>query len=158
MALRGRKIMPEVHEIFERYVTNKVTQPRLSRDEAVRMFQVEFGLKEEPAVLLFEHFDADKNKFLSQWEFQHFYTVVGCSAPELVKQFEDMDKNKDGVLDKQEAEEGMRTLKTSEGDDLDEKEIKFFLDTATTDSDDIDLGKFVDLLARLKKYKRPKRK
>lgn len=79
-------------------------------------------------------------------------------APELVKQFEDMDKNKDGVLDKQEAEEGMRTLKTSEGDDLDEKEIKFFLDTATTDSDVIDLGKFVDLLARLKKYKRPKRK
>ena len=69
-----------------------------------------------------------------------------------------MDKNKDGLLDSQEADDGFRTLTTSEGDTLDDKEVKFFWETGKNDDDVIDLGAFADLLARLNKYKRPKKK
>ncbi len=73
----------------------------------------------------------------------------------MVKKFEEMDKDKNGVLDMTEAREGLKTLKTADGSPLDDNEIEFFLKTASMDETKLDLGEFVNLLARLRLYKKP---
>ena len=77
-----------------------------------------------------------------------------------------MDLDKNGYLDEQEARKGLSQMTTSDGQPFKEKEIDFFLKTATVkavgSSDEadgttrIDIAQFADLLARLKMYKRRK--
>ena len=73
----------------------------------------------------------------------------------MVAKFDEMDKDKNGYLDMNEAREGLKTLKTADGSPLDENEIDFFLKTASRDDEKLDLGEFANLLARLKVYKKP---
>ncbi len=77
------------------------------------------------------------------------------SAADMVKKFEEMDKDKNGILDMKEAREGLKTLKTADGSPLDDNEIEFFLKTASMDETKLDLGEFANLLARLRLYKKP---
>ena len=73
----------------------------------------------------------------------------------MVQKFDEMDKDKNGYLDMNEAREGLKTLKTADGSPLDENEIDFFLKTASRDDEKLDLAEFANLLARLKVYKKP---
>ena len=75
-----------------------------------------------------------------------------------MRKFEDMDLDKNGYLDTEEARIGLKQMKTSDGQDLDDREIEFFIKTTTGENNRIDLGEFADLLARLKLYKRPVKK
>ena len=75
-----------------------------------------------------------------------------------MRKFEDMDLDKNGFLDIEEARNGLKQMKTSDGQDLDGREIDFFIKTTTGENGTIDLGEFADLLTRLKLYRRPAKK
>ena len=49
----------------------------LKKDQALALFQEEFGLDNEQGEIMFETFDKDKNGIMSIWEFQQFYISVG---------------------------------------------------------------------------------
>jgi Ca2+-binding EF-hand superfamily protein len=70
-----------------------------------------------------------------------------------VKRFEEMDKDGSGKLDPEEARTGLKTMKTASGRPFEDREIDFFLKSNTGDDGMIDLGRFVQMLFRLKMYK-----
>ena len=90
---------------------------------------------------------------------KHFlYTVsilLFFSAQEVVKKFKEIDADGSGKIDVEEAKEGLKTLKTATGRDLDPKEIEFFITTTADDGGQIDLASFTNLLARLRLYNAP---
>ena len=77
-------------------------------------------------------------------------------APEIVKRFQELDKNDSGSLPIETVREEVSTLKTNQGEPLVEKEVEFFVKGAFSEKDTgIGLGQFADLLARINAYKRP---
>lgn len=78
-----------------------------------------------------------------------------CSAQEVIAKFKELDADGSGKLDGEEAKEGLKTLKTATGRNLEEKEIDFFLKSAVAEDGLIDLGAFTNLLYTLKLYKAP---
>lgn len=149
----SRKIPKEILELFERYIANNVRH--LEKKEAIQMLQTEFGLDEEQASTMFETFDKDKNGQMSIWEFQQFYVCMGTHAQEVVNKFKEIDADGSGKIDRDEAREGLKSLKTATGRPLDPKEIDFFIETTTDDDGQIDLGAFTNLLYRLRLYNAP---
>lgn len=149
----NRKIPQEIIDLFEKYIDNKVRH--LEKADAIHMLRSEFGLDEEQATTMFETFDKDKNGQMSIWEFQQFYICMGTHAQEVVAKFKEIDADGSGKIDKNEAVEGLKTLKTATGRPLDPKEIDFFIDTTTDEEGHIDLGAFTNLLYRLRLYNAP---
>ncbi|KAL4228843.1 hypothetical protein ACF0H5_011884 [Mactra antiquata] len=156
----NRKIPKEIIDLFEKYIDNNVRH--LEKKDAVHMLESEFGLDEEQASTMFDTFDKDKNGQMSIWEFQQFYVCMGtqqsnpvCSAKEVVEKFKEIDADGSGRIDKEEAREGLKSLKTATGRPLDPKEIEFFIETTSDDDGQIDLGSFTNLLYRLRLYKAP---
>lgn len=78
-----------------------------------------------------------------------------CSAKEVVDKFKEIDKDGSGKIDRNEACEGLKSLKTATGRPLDPKEIDFFIETTSDDEGQIDLGSFTSLLYRLRLYNAP---
>ncbi|XP_064622667.1 uncharacterized protein LOC135484897 [Lineus longissimus] len=153
----GRKVPKEVQAIFDKYKETNIAT-RLKKPEAIRMMSEEFGLTEEQGEKIFETFDQDKNGIMSLWEFEALYTTVGDSAQEIVKKFEEMDVDGSGKLDASEARAGLKQMKTTTGRDFEDREIDFFLKSNTGEDGMIDLGRFVQMLFRLKMYKpKPKK-
>uniref|UniRef100_A0A0B6Z0P6 EF-hand domain-containing protein n=1 Tax=Arion vulgaris TaxID=1028688 RepID=A0A0B6Z0P6_9EUPU len=152
MAGRNRKIPDNIVKMFDKYVANNVRI--LGKRSAIDMLQVEFGLDEEEASVMFTTFDKDKNGKLSIWEFQQFFICMGEHAQEIVTKFKELDQDGSGQLDPDEARVGLRQLKTATGRLLTDKEVEFFIDTAG-DNGVIDLGQFTNLLYRLKLYTAP---
>lgn len=151
--MRNRKIPKEVLAVFEKYMKNNVRN--LKKDQALDMFEKEFGLDSEQGEIMFNTFDKDKNGIMSIWEFQQFYMSVGDCAQDVIAKFKEIDADGSGKLDKDEAKEGLKTLKTATGRNLEEKEIEFFLKSAVDEDGMIDLGQFTNLLYTLKLYKAP---
>lgn len=77
------------------------------------------------------------------------------SAAEMLNKFHELDADRSGKLDQQEAKEGLELMTTATGRKLDPREIEFFLKTASDDEGFIDIGKFVSLFKRLKVYDSP---
>ncbi|XP_060068021.1 calcium-binding protein SPEC 2C-like [Ylistrum balloti] len=148
-----RKIPKEVQAVFDRYVHGPAK--RLGEKEAIEMLQTEFNLSADEAQIMFDSFDKDKNKIMSIWEFQQFYETAGSNAAEAVKCFHDLDTDGSGKLDPEEARKGLQRMKTGTGRNLEEKEIDFFMKTASDDDGMLDIAMFVNLLHRLKLYKSP---
>ena len=78
-----------------------------------------------------------------------------------MSKFEAMDLDHNGFIDGEEARKGLKQMKTADGQEFSDKEIDFFIKTASVKSEEgdntqIDLAEFADLLARLKMYKRRK--
>lgn len=61
--------------VFEKYIKNNVRN--LKKDQALDMFENEFGLDRDQGEIMFSTFDKDKNGIMSIWEFQQFYMSVG---------------------------------------------------------------------------------
>jgi Ca2+-binding EF-hand superfamily protein len=61
--------------VFEKYMKNNVRN--LKKEQALELFQQEFGLDDEQGQIMFDTFDKDKNGIMSIWEFQQFYMSVG---------------------------------------------------------------------------------
>ena len=78
-----------------------------------------------------------------------------CSAKEVVEKFKEIDADGSGKIDRNEAAEGLKTLKTATGRPLDPKEIDFFIETTSDEDGQIDLGSFTNLLYRLRLYNAP---
>lgn len=68
-----------------------------------------------------------------------------------------MDKTHRGYLTLQEVKEVLQEIPMSDGGNLEEKEIEMFSKTAGT-NEMVTFGDFIDLNARVKMYKRPKKK
>lgn len=77
------------------------------------------------------------------------------SAAEMLNKFHELDVDRSGKLDQQEAKEGLELMTTATGRKLDPREIEFFLKTASDEEGFIDIGKFVSLFKRLKVYDSP---
>ena len=71
----------------------------------------------------------------------------------MVTKFEELDKDGSGKLDADEAKEGLKSMQTSTGRAFDDKEIAFFIKTNLGEDNLIDIGRFVQMLFRLKMYK-----
>lgn len=152
-ALNRKKIPKNVLEMFDRYVENNVRH--LERPDAVNMLMAEFGLDQGQAEVMFETFDKDKNGIMSIWEFEQFYVCMGTHAQEIVNKFKELDKDGSGKLEVEEAQAGLKAVKTASGRGLVDKEIEFFIKTTASDDGVIDLGQFTNLLYRLKLYNAP---
>ncbi|KAL4228667.1 hypothetical protein ACF0H5_011712 [Mactra antiquata] len=150
---RGGKIPKEVMAVFEKYMKNNVRN--LKKEQAIDLFEKEFDLDREQGEAMFKTFDKDMNGVMSIWEFQQFYMCMGDHAQEVVNKFKELDADGSGKLDADEAKEGLKTLKTATGRNLEEKEIDFFLKSSVGDDGQIDLGAFTNLLYTLKLYKAP---
>ncbi|KAL8582499.1 hypothetical protein ACOMHN_065887 [Nucella lapillus] len=153
MALNRKNIPKHVLELFDRYVENNVRN--LDKNKAVKMLMAEFSLDENQASTMFETFDKDHNGIMSIWEFEQFFMCMGNHAQEIVAKFTELDVDGSGKLEKEEAREGLKTIKTATGRGLVDKEIDFFIQTTAGDDEVIDLGQFTNLLYRLKLYKAP---
>ncbi|WAR05953.1 hypothetical protein MAR_021323 [Mya arenaria] len=138
MAMRRGKVPPEVMAVFEKYMKNNVRN--LKKDQAMTLFSNEFGLDEEQSEIMFHTFDKDMNGIICQ---------------EVIAKFKEIDADGSGKLDADEAKEGLKSLKTATGRNLEEKEIEFFLKSAVGEDGLIDLGAFTNLLYTLKLYKAP---
>lgn len=152
MAARGRKVPKEVLAVFEKYMKNNVRN--LKKDQAMELFEKEFGLDQEQGETMFNTFDKDKNGIMSIWEFQQLYMSIGDCAQEVIAKFKELDADSSGKLDADEAKEGLKTLKTATGRNLEDKEIEFFMKSAVGEDGLIDLGQFTNLLYTLKLYKK----
>ncbi|XP_025081568.1 calcium-binding protein LPS1-beta-like [Pomacea canaliculata] len=153
MALNRKKIPKNVLELFDRYVENNVRH--LNKPDAVNMLMQEFGLDEVQAGVMFESFDKDQNGVMSIWEFEQFFLCMGNHAQEIVKKFQELDKDGSGKLEQEEAIQGLKDIKTGAGRGLVDKEIEFFMKTTAGDDGVIDLAQFTNLLYRLKLYNAP---
>lgn len=153
MAARNRKVPKEVMLIFEKYMKNNVRN--LKKPQALELFEKEFGLDQEQGEVMFKTFDRDMNGTMSIWEFQQFFVCMGDHAQEVINKFKEIDTDGSGKLDVEEAKEGLKTLKTATGRNLEEKEIDFFLNSSKGEDGQIDLGAFTNLLYTLKLYKAP---
>ncbi|XP_060561078.1 uncharacterized protein LOC132720861 isoform X2 [Ruditapes philippinarum] len=149
----NRRIPKEILDLFEKYIANNVRH--LDRKDAIAMLQKEFGLDEEQAATMFDTFDKDQNGQMSIWEFQQFYVCMGTHAKEVVEKFKEIDSDGSGKIDRNEAVEGLKTLKTATGRPLDPKEIEFFIETTSDEDGQINLGSFTNLLYRLRLYNAP---
>jgi Ca2+-binding EF-hand superfamily protein len=65
----------EVLAVFEKYMKNNVRN--LKKDQAMELFEKEFGLDHEQGEIMFNTFDKDKNGIMSIWEFQQLYMSIG---------------------------------------------------------------------------------
>lgn len=72
-----------------------------------------------------------------------------------MQKFKEIDKDHSGKIDVSEAKEGLKSLKTATGRDLDPKEVEFFIETTSDETGQIDLGAFTNLLYRLRLYNAP---
>ena len=158
-SMANRRVRPEVQQIFEKYMQNNNLR-RLSREDAIHLFQCEFKLDLHRAEEIFDHFDTDQNGSMSLWEFQHFYTNVGPRALEMIKKFEELDKHGNGYLDVEELWDGFKAMKTSAGQPLQDREVEFFCKSAlkVPGNDKCGLGDFIDTMTRIHLYKRPTKK
>lgn len=73
----------------------------------------------------------------------------------MLNKFHELDVDRSGKLDQDEAKQGLELMTTATGRKLDPREIEFFLKTASDDEGFIDIGKFVSLFKRLKVYDCP---
>lgn len=73
----------------------------------------------------------------------------------MVTLFEKLDSNADGKLSLDEAREGMDTLKTVDGAQIDAREVEAAFKVICGEAGEMDLGEFIDLLVRLRFYGRP---
>ena len=85
---------------------------------------------------------------------KHVFFLI-FSAKEVVEEFKKIDRDGSGKLDVDEAREGLQHIKTATGRTLDPKEIEFFIQTASGEDGQMDLGAFTNLLYRLKLYQSP---
>lgn len=78
----------------------------------------------------------------------------------MVKRFEELDKQGNNYLDVEELWDGVKVMKTSEGQDLEDREVEFFIKTAlkVPGNSKANLGDFIDMMARIHLYKRPAKK
>ena len=65
----------EVMEVFDKYIKKNVRS--LKKDQAIEMFEKEFGLDKDQGETMFNTFDKDQNGIMSIWEFQQFYVAMG---------------------------------------------------------------------------------
>lgn len=61
--------------VFEKYMKNNVRN--LKKEQALELFEKEFGLDQEQGEAMFKTFDKDMNGIMSIWEFQQFYMCMG---------------------------------------------------------------------------------
>jgi len=153
-----RRVSKAAIEIFDKYVDVDQKARHLKRDDAVSMLQAEFQLETAQAGAIFDIFDKDRNGIMSVWEFEQFHKSVGENAQGWVEKFRLLDKDNSGMLDFNEASAGLKQMQSGSGHSLGDKEIAFFLKTAANEQNLIDLGSFVELLYRLKAYKKPEPK
>ena len=99
------------------------------------------------------HFDCIRPFYCYVRYFTNLFSV--CSCKEVVNAFKQMDCDGSGKLDAEEAREGLKALKTATGRPLDPKEIDFFIQTASGEDGQMDLGAFTNLMYRLKLYDAP---
>ncbi|XP_011433767.1 uncharacterized protein [Magallana gigas] len=151
--MRRGKIPKEVQFIFDKYAHQNVRS--LKKPDAINLLKNEFNLNDAEATCMFDTFDKDQNEIMSIWEFQQFYETVGNGAAEMLNKFHELDVDRSGKLDQQEAKEGLELMTTATGRKLDPREIEFFLKTASDEEGFIDIGKFVSLFKRLKVYDSP---
>ena len=71
--------------------------------------------------------------------------------------YEQIDNDNKGYLTLDQVKDVLTKIPMSDGDVLDEKEIKMFAKTAGT-NELVTFGEFIDLYARVKMYRRPKRR
>ncbi len=76
-------------------------------------------------------------------------------ASDMVKKFEELDKEKKGKLTKDEAWNGLKTMRSAMGQPLNDSDIQLLLKPSLGEDDMVDLGNFATLLFRLKLYKPP---
>merc|ERR1719334_3001490 len=89
---------------------------------------------------------------ISLWEFKLFFEAVGNNAEEIVQKFKEMDTDNSGMLDPDETRVGLKQLKTGTGRALEDEEIEFFIKTSANEEGLIDVGRFTNLLYRLRLY------
>jgi len=65
----------EVMAVFEKYMKNNVRN--LKKEQALVLFENEFGLDHEQGETMFKTFDKDMNGIMSIWEFQQFFMCMG---------------------------------------------------------------------------------
>ena len=78
-------------------------------------------------------------------------------SAEIVELYEKIDNNNKGYLTLDEVKDVLAKIPMSDGQTLDEKEILMFAKTAGT-NELVTFGDFIDLFARVKMYRRPKRR
>lgn len=140
-------------DVFDKYIAKNVRN--LKKDQALDLFEKEFGLNKEQGETMFSTFDKDQNGIMSIWEFQQFYIAMGTQAQAIIEMFKELDADGSGKLDVAEAQEGLKSLQTATGRTLVEKEVEFFIKTTSGEDGLIDLGAFTNLLYRLKLYNAP---
>lgn len=140
-------------DVFDKYIAKNVRN--LKKDQALDLFEKEFGLNKEQGETMFNTFDKDQNGIMSIWEFQQFYVAMGTQAQAIIEKFKELDADGSGKLDVAEAQEGLKSLQTATGRTLVEKEVEFFIKTTSGEDGLIDLGAFTNLLYRLKLYNAP---
>ncbi|ELT87255.1 hypothetical protein CAPTEDRAFT_208528 [Capitella teleta] len=156
--MANRRVSQQVQELFEKYMqTDHAPGRRLPVHDAIKLLTNEFKINESKAQIIFAHFDKDGNGAMSLWEFQHLYNVVGPNCQETIDLYESIDSDKKGYLTTEQVKEVLTKMTLSTGENLDAKEIEMFAKTAGTEGKTT-LGDFIDLKARLKMFKRPKRK
>ena len=64
-----------MQEIFAKYQQTQTR--RLNKEDALHLLENEFGLTADQSSQLFDTFDKDQNGYMSLWEFQQFYQIVG---------------------------------------------------------------------------------
>ncbi|CAH1775494.1 unnamed protein product [Owenia fusiformis] len=151
--LAARRVPKHIVQMFEKYMDNQVRH--LEKNDAINMLMKEYSLDHTQAEQIFLTFDKDKNDLLSIWEFQHFYMCAGNNSAEIVEKFMALDTDGSGILEYDEAARGLASMKTADGRALAPQEVDFFLKTAADENNKINLGEFVNLLARLKLYRAP---
>ena len=62
-------------DVFDKYIAKNVRN--LKKDQALDLFEKEFGLNKEQGETMFNTFDKDQNGIMSIWEFQQFYVAMG---------------------------------------------------------------------------------
>lgn len=82
---------------------------------------------------------------------------VHVRARDMVRKFEEMDKDGSGQLDLEEARQGLKTLLVG-GRQLEDREIDFFLKSSVSDNGQVDIGHFANLLFKLKVYEKRQQK
>ena len=86
-----------------------------------------------------------------------FFVCVDCRSTEIIQLYEQIDNNNKGYLTLDQVKDVLTKIPMSDGQTLDEKEVEMFAKTAGT-NELVTFGDFIDLYARVKMYRRPKRR
>ncbi|XP_064623445.1 calcium-binding protein 1-like [Lineus longissimus] len=146
----GRQLPKEIQAIFDDPEYGAGIGRKLKRENAIKMFVERFGMTEAQADAIFETFDADKNGVMTLREFRQFYATIGNRGQEIMDMFESMDKDKNGKLDAEEATAGLKALKTQDGKEITDEEVKFCINTNKGADGVIDVGELARMLIKLK--------